>query len=195
MIKINSKGQEEAPFELLVAIVLMGFVIFAGIMAMQKLNQDVCYSKVNASLEEMKQSIEVVAKSGGIAQKRVDFNLPQCYNLRSPILQIWVQQKSGADGKRVCTQLCSGVREQCWLLIFGDEVNPMVKCLEIPYSTVFGSTQDYCIASSENGEIIELDTPPANSQGQYGVIPAGTYNVFASEQATFPIVCAEKLRT
>jgi hypothetical protein len=172
----------------------MGFVIFAGLMAMQKLNQDVCYSKVNASLEEMKQAIEVVAKSGGIAQKRVDFNLPQCYNLRSPILQIWVQQKSGDEGKRVCTQLCSGVREQCWLLVFGDEVNPMVKCLEIPYSTVFGGSSDYCEALS-GGDLIELDNPDPNSAGRFGVIPQGTYNLFASEAQTFPIVCAEKLKT
>jgi hypothetical protein len=54
---VNAVGQEAAPFELLIAVIVMGFVIFAGMSAMEQLWLQKCYGTTDAKLEEMKASL------------------------------------------------------------------------------------------------------------------------------------------
>ena len=57
---VNNKGQESAPFELLISVIIMGFVIFVGLIAMNQLNEQKCINETKAKLEEMKTKIETV---------------------------------------------------------------------------------------------------------------------------------------
>ena len=43
---LNNKGQEEAPFELLIAVIVMGFVIVMGINAIFTLNREQCQGDI-----------------------------------------------------------------------------------------------------------------------------------------------------
>ena len=71
---LGEKGQEAAPFELLIAVILMGFVIVVGIYATQQLEKQKCFQESNKKMEELKEAMEIVSKGKG--QHTFSFVLP-----------------------------------------------------------------------------------------------------------------------
>ena len=62
---LSQKGQEAAPFELLIAVITMTFVIVVGLNAMSTLLRAQCEGKIDQNMEELKTALETVAKGEG----------------------------------------------------------------------------------------------------------------------------------
>ena len=126
----GQKGQEAAPFELLVAVVIMGFVLLAGVNVMDILRKEQCKGDLDSQLEAIKGAIESVASGEG--QKDFSFTLPSCYSrnvnetIESQKTKLFVLNR---QDRNFCSQHCSGGKVECMVLWFHSLEENNVKCL------------------------------------------------------------------
>ncbi len=172
--KLNARGQEEAPFELLVAVIIMGFVLFIGMQAMAQLQLSECTGRTEKTLENLKTAIETVATERG--KQNLNFRLPGCFKEEKQ--DIMVKQIRDKQG---CMYFCKQLAEICTVLYYdAEEIPPIVKCLSISYLTTFptealcGEKEDYAL------------------QDLYNDIPQGNYILISRPNTATqaPTVCA-----
>lgn len=186
MFMPDSRGQESAPFELLVAVIVMTFVIAAGLGATQFLMQEQCKGEMGSQMEQIKTAIETVAKGRGKAN--VSFTMPSCFRpSESPSCSYASDPNASrlcikdTDSKQTCAYYCGGSQRSCTLLIFTSPDYSNISCLRISPLTQF-FTQSPC----EERTGWELQDWMANSiqQGQYSLV-----NAFSLANDN-PYVCA-----
>jgi hypothetical protein len=181
----NSRGQEAAPFELLIAVIIMTFVIVLGMNALDILAKEKCQGELDAQMEQIKTSLETVAKGQG-GKATIEFRFPGCFKENESRLniQLLLQQT-------VCSSICGGNRVDCVLLRFTNPYESNTKCLNISTQTVFGDST-ICdasrISSPDIGieyEEVEWDSTEANQifPGKYVIMKE--FNQFSES----PTVC------
>ncbi|MBI4044392.1 MAG: hypothetical protein HY392_01665 [Candidatus Diapherotrites archaeon] len=136
------RAQEGAPFELLVAVVVMGFVLLAGFRVIGILQLEECKGKLDSNLEELKTAIENVAHGEG--QRTVAYTKPSCFpepdaENKSEGSRLEIIHRTEA---RICSEFCSGARIECTLLAFSSIDHSNWKCLNISSATDFPSSSD-----------------------------------------------------
>ncbi len=177
---LGKKGQEAAPFELLVAVIVMGFVIFVGMKAINDLNYQKCYNEVNAKLEEMKTKLETVVTER--SPQQINFNLSSCFNPNDEKILI-----KDYSEPALCAEYCGSAKNLCTLLQYyyqGQSGFSIRKCLNISPDTVFPSSAGTC-PSREPGEQL-VDYREELTQGNYLLLNK------TSVTSTYPVVCAYK---
>ncbi|MEM4257165.1 MAG: hypothetical protein QXU92_03490 [Candidatus Diapherotrites archaeon] len=127
---MNQKGQESAVFELLIAIIIMGFVIVIGFNALKTLEEKTCEGTLNQNLEDIRSAIENVVKTK--SKVNISFNLPTCYPEKNSILRI-----IDRDSAQFCSAICEGSVRQCTILNFSSPEYTIAKCLRISSATNF----------------------------------------------------------
>jgi len=135
MPKLNSRGQEEAPFELLISVIIMGFVIAVGFMAMNELAKKQCQGQIEKTMQELKRTLELVSKGQG--RDSFAFRMPSCYSDVKSRLII----ESSSETK-TCTDVCGGSRLDCTFIQFygvSSQGSSYISrtCLDIPPTTDF----------------------------------------------------------
>ena len=134
MSRLNNKGQEEAPFELLISVIIMGFVIAVGFIAMNELSKKQCQGDIEKSMQELKRTLELVSKGQG--RESFTFRMPACYSDVKSKLII-----ESSSEMKTCLEVCGGARLDCTMLRFygvsdaGSYVSRT--CLDIPPTTDF----------------------------------------------------------
>ena len=179
MAFLDRKGQEAAPFELLIAVILMGFVITVGIMATTQLEKQRCYQESNQKMEELKEALETVSKGKG--QFNLSFRMPACG--RNSLVKLEKE-----TDPYLCSIFCGGSVSLCTLARYSaDNVSSIVKCLNIHPNTYFASQEDPGFCPSRTGEDLLLEDwrGPAIPQGDY--ILASAYVIGPSPN---PLICA-----
>ncbi len=176
---LNQKGQESAPFELLVAIVVMGFVLLAGFRVIQILTLEECKGKLDSNLEELKTAIENVALDSG--QRSISFTLPGCFPQNQSELKI-----TNITERQVCSEICNGARLECMVLQFYSPEHSNWKCLRISSATDFPTNTQTC-----NDFPSEEYTP---NRWRYTPIDEGQYILIkkTSDLTEQPRICAYK---
>lgn len=188
---MHSKGQEAAPFELLVAVIVMTFVIVVGLNAMNTLLKEKCQGEIESQMEGIKTAIETVAKGQGKANAY--FEMPSCYRPSNDLSCL--PSTTDPDGAKLCIVQrqdettcsfhCGGVRTQCTLLLFTSPQFNLMKCLHISPNTSFptGSTCDP-LSLGVKGEW-------GTAQWDTGTIQGGQYTLINefTTASTRPIVC------
>ena len=128
----SQKGQESAPFELLIAIIVMTFVIVVGFNALNTLNKKTCEGNLNQNIEQIKSAIESVAKNK--SKINIGYDLPSCFNESDAKLRIIERNDIS-----YCSAICGGSLAQCTILQFSS-TRPSyteTKCLRISAATSF----------------------------------------------------------
>lgn len=192
MLKLNQRAQESAPFELLIAVILMGFVLFAGYQAMERLHEQTCANTINSTLENMARNLQNVATGKGSAQLRFSFEncsakMNDCENFSSlsTSTSIMCVQLIDSTDPNVCSSYCSSARSICSLIQYKGNNDTFTKCVDISPSTVFpsqGSAQ--CPDRSSEGWTLQDFSSNTIQQGTYSFLKASDLT------ATVPIVCA-----
>jgi hypothetical protein len=183
MFLFSSKGQEGAPFELLIAVILMTFVLFVGLQAMEFLSQQQCFNKADAKLEELKRALEEVITLKGT--QTIDFRFEACTQEEQEKVII-----KNVEDNFVCRNVCGVNRDQCTLILWENTTNPIQKCLQgIPSYVHYVTTTEECgITDSDAFELIELDSDIG--------IPKGFYVLkFYKYSGQTPKVCAIRRKT
>lgn len=159
---LNFRGQEEAPFQLLVAVILMTFVIIAGLNAMQEAEKQKCFNDTERLMNDLKLAIERTATYKQPAN--VIFNPPGCSKDEAFIL-------FKSDEERLCKRICINASTQCVLLRYStSEVSSIAdKCVDILSDTQFvyqGDETDSCEALP-GFKGIEIDSDKGFVEGVY----------------------------
>ena len=136
MQNFSQRAQEGAPFELLVAVVVMGFVLLAGFRVIGILQLEECKGKLDSNLEELKTAIENVAHGEG--QRTVAYTKPSCFP-EPPDSKLEIIHRTET---RICSEFCPGARIECTLLAFSSTDHSNWKCLNISSATDFPSSND-----------------------------------------------------
>ena len=182
------KGQEEGPFELLVAVVLMTFVIVVGIQAMDALRFQTCEGKSEKALEDLRSAIESSVNRNAFTQ--VNFSYEKCYrpnkdNSGNPVPEVLLFKKADL---RQCRAICGAEEETCSFLELSNERLLIQKCLNIPYNTDFDTQARYESSCPEINGFTPVSFSSLGSINQG--IQTGYYNfVPASTSETFPVIC------
>ena len=187
---LNNKGQEEAPFELLIAVIVMGFVIVMGINAIFTLNREQCQGDIQKQMESIKSSLEIVARGEG--SQNVYYSMPSCFGEKESKLQI-VER----DDTDTCNHYCGGNSYNCILLSFASPTYNSLKCLKLSNAITFperntNNSPPTCdvLPSVADRQLGEPYFEPIN--WREGAIPQGRYtlmleiNVYSAQ----PTVCA-----
>ena len=146
----NKRGQVSAPFEVLVAVVLMGFVIVAGSFALSNLSQNVCIGNKRADLSNFKEALRDVVLGSDLVIRNINFQTKACFNERFESIQL----NTYSDPSR-CTAYCGG-GTTCMLLeyIYEDTdkfirmqpIDPI--CMDLTTSIEFGIDSE-CLDTEE----------------------------------------------
>ena len=206
---MNSKGQEEGPFELLVAVILMTFVIFIGLQAMDALRVQTCQGKAEKAMQELQTAIESAVNRNSITQVLFDYD--KCFRPikttreGTPVITPEVLLYKKADAKQ-CHAICGGTETTCSFIRLANERFIIDKCLNIPYNTDFDTPTKVSVDPTEPGACANIERfTPINltASGNYsgGIIQpesidTGYYSfVPASTTQTYPVVCVYRKDT
>ncbi len=182
---LSQRGQEEAPFELLIAVIIMAFVIFIGLQAMNFVQIEQCKAQINKSATELINKVQQVSNSGNAVS--LVFDPPECFTKPKP-----------SDGEEMrfeiinnplhCGRLCGSASDKCFVFSYNSAEFSNELCLkDVSPQTVFYT--DYpCNETDPDGdgkdEYIAVDMKVG--------IPRGAYE-FVSKTGTiedFPKICA-----
>lgn len=175
MILFNNKGQSDTVFEVLIAVILLGFVLTAGGFAMNSLSNTKCSKEIDLSLLDLKRNIEEGANSPLISTKFTIYT-PNCFGTNYKIKLI------KSDDLRLCTSYCPGSTSSCFLLRYENDKD---KASQVRYNCVNISPAINFTASAQEGiDGYSLVAPALNSIDMNN----GTYliknNTFANDYGT-----------
>ena len=184
--KTNSNGQVNSPFELLVSITIMTFVIIIGSQMIMATNDQVCLAEVEKELKEFKLNIEDIAANSGSSIK-FEFrpNTKSCFIESKAIINIVKYTDS-----RKCGAICDKATNSCFVLKFSasDLANGFKsKCLNLPVFTSFVEDPTNCPTDEPALDGYKQTNPSVKEQG----LRSGTYilrNV-APAAKTYPLIC------
>ncbi len=183
MHSLNEKGQEEAPFEILVAVVIMGFVLLAGYVAMKQVQGDICEQKIEKQIDDFRAALEEVVVKQGSVDIILDFP-KDCYSEKHQSFAI-----VHIDDEPLCRHFCGGIRKNCMILKYTDQEVGLAwnKCINIPPQTNFpklGSLGS-CPIDGKFADFLLQDLKDDIPQGRYVLLnKTVTGNV--------PTICAYK---
>jgi hypothetical protein len=167
----KDKAQVSAPFELLVAIIVMLFVIIAGNYALKNLSENTCLGNKRQDFSNLISSLREVVLGSDLAYRTIDFKTKACYSqeYEKTIL-------STVQDKAVCERYC-GSGTSCILLYYSyiDEdkyeykypIQPI--CTYLSTNLVFGSANECLEPDDDTSKAID---PTMEN------IPIGSYRLF-----------------
>ncbi|MDD3159827.1 MAG: hypothetical protein PHQ98_02575 [Candidatus ainarchaeum sp.] len=139
---VSNKGQMSAPFELMVAMIIMGFVIVVGYNLMASMQCNICQNDLDKAVTVFKSGLEKAVNNSTV--EKFSFKYDGCFkeSLASARIVKYV------DNLKACERACGEARSTCFVLIFNasdSSCSPYVsKCLNIPDLTSFVSESTEC---------------------------------------------------
>lgn len=186
---LNSRGQESGPFELLIAVIMMSFVLIVGYQAIEIVKFNDCQQQNDKMLEDFRAKLEDITKAS--IQNKILLNLDACAPKKEQKLTLTMEQ----DPAR-CSQFCSTPRPSCILLRLYNPKFSKVKCVNIKPQTNFSKDNSTCGAIEGYTPVDlreESDNPPLDNNP--GGISEGFWifkNVTPTNNLSSPIICAFK---
>ncbi len=174
---LNFRGQEGAPFELLVAVIMMAFVLVIGWYAIDRLRTETCYNENEKMMEELKTAITHAVNYRNI--KTINFKLTNCSKEDKVFIEDYTDPY-------LCQRYCLGSQEHCSILWYHSKGKNIAKCLNIATSTQFLTD----CRPEEGFDLIDLKASRTEGipEGYYRFEPA----VPSAAGEETPDVCAYK---
>jgi len=172
---MKKKAQMSAPFELLVAVVIMGFVILFGMNALNELNKTQCSHELSNTMFSLVNAIELATNQ--YSTQALQVKIPACYHNSKLYLE-------ATNSQNLCSAYCIGSRETCILLKFSSDEESRIKCVNINFFTSFPSESDMGCPSKEGFQLVK----PTNNQTAFVTGYYVIQNV-TSVGAAIPTVC------
>jgi hypothetical protein len=144
---MSQKAQVSAPFELFVAIIIMGFVVVIGSQMLIAANQQVCMNSVDKEMTTFKLYLEDTANRK--SSSKFDFQPESCFDKSKAVIKI----EKVANSKQ-CAAACGKPTETCFIFLFNapDIANGFrQKCLNLSAYTSFFVEEQTCPAGDLDG--------------------------------------------
>lgn len=160
----NQKAQSSAPFEVLVAVVIMGFVLFMALQAFTFLQEQQCKAQIHEQIVQLKSAVQETLK--GQSNKLV-FQPPRCTKGEKEMRMVV------RSNRAICRAICGTEDDQCLVFSYQSENFSDMLCFEeTPTYTNFLTSDcgslgaDYQLKDFLNPELLP---------GEPQIIPRGTY--------------------
>lgn len=141
--ELNQKGQSGAPFELLVAVIIMAFVIIIGAQVINSTNEKVCENNVHKSVLEFKGFLEDTVNRKSV-NKFIFYPDDPCFEVSKAVTKI-----EKLFDEKSCLANCGQPLSSCWVISF-NSVEERTKsiyyrtCVNLPVYTTFLGTSGDC---------------------------------------------------
>ena len=174
------KGQVSAPFEILVAVIVMGFVILAGTYALKNLSENTCLGDKRKEMGDLVTSLRDVVLGSDLTFRNITFQTKACFNSKAESIQL-----NAYNEQSKCTAYCgSGV--SCVLLeyIYNDATKQQRKypippiCTGLPTTINFITDPTECALSPTDPWVL------VNPIGSVNGIEPGRYRLYRAETAS-----------
>ncbi len=176
---MGKKAQMSAPFELMVAVIIMGFVILIGANLLDSMNRQVCLNTVDKSLSDFVALLEDTTNNR--SSTGFHFSTQGCFQDKKTTIKIEKRNTS-----KECSLLCSTPSSNsCYGITFFAENVPnayISKCINIPGYTTFMS-MDTCNERRDDESYKWVDV--------YDNLQVGNYSLknISTSGDTFPKIC------
>jgi hypothetical protein len=173
----DKKAQVDAPFEVLVAVILMGFVILAGSYALKNLSQNICIGDKRQDLSDFKNALRDVVLGSDLTFKNFHLSSKYCFNRQYEYTRLVTY-----TDQHMCSAYCQSLSNTCTLIqYYYDDgkrsIYPITPiCTDLPSAINFVTEDEYNaneICGVEENE--RLLRPHPN--GGYEITP-GNYRMF-----------------
>ncbi|GEM_PF-5792617 len=171
---MNAKGQEGAPFEVLVSVVIMSFVIVVALNAINTVGDEQCKAQIKKEASTLKAKIQDVVKGNDSA---LHFFPPKCFEQENEVMKLQV-----IHSEQLCSYYCGGTKRECLVFLYDSPKFSEILCLEsASVNTTFYMDPGVCPDRDGFVPKIFLDG-----------IPRGTYNLVnkSGSDSAFPKICA-----
>ena len=194
LAQINRKGQADVVFEVLIAVILLGFVLFTGTMAMSSLSNTKCSKSIDISLGDLRLTLEKAAASTLLSTEYL-FNMPYCFG---GDFNVALQKQTNAA---LCSAYCPGSSGQCYLLKYDnrkDKVNQVrYTCVQISSIVEVNTDVAGCVVPRITSTTTDTYEPAPNSSLNGGgtSFESGRYIINSknlSSGRSVPILCIFK---
>ncbi len=164
----NQKAQSSAPFEVLVAVVIMGFVLYMALQAFNFLQEQQCKAQIHEQIVQLKSAVQETLK--GQSNKLV-FQPPRCTKDENEMRMVVKSNRA------ICRQVCGTEDDQCLVFFYQSENFMDQLCFdETPtYTNFLGQSQ--CTNLGDDYVLVDFFEPADPISGNPQVIPRGTYTL------------------
>lgn len=107
----DKKAQVDAPFEVLVAVILMGFVILAGSYALKNLSQNICIGDKRQDLSEFRSALRDVVLGSDLTFKNFHLRSRHCFNRQYEYTRLVTY-----TDQHMCSAYCQSLTSTCTLI-------------------------------------------------------------------------------
>jgi uncharacterized protein (UPF0333 family) len=184
----KQKAQVSAPFELLVAIIVMGFVILSGTYALNNLSENTCLGNKRQDFSELISALRDVVLGSDLTYRNITFSTKACFNTNYEKIQLNTYDDAGK-----CGTYCGG-GNNCLLLEYiyiknpdydedgslnyADEIKYPIPpvCTHLPSTINFASNNNECGIQNNDEWIVWNPYTEKN-------IPPGKYRLFKSSSS------------
>ncbi len=176
------RGQYGAPFELLIAVILMGFVLAVGYSAIKDLTDKACIQENQKAINGFKDALE---NSWG-GNEKYSLSLKPCGNSNSKRQVLTFRTETNPN---ICRSVCTESDNICSVLQLND---PAIQaCVRIPPTTTFpgpGSGTTDCFLS-KGYQLVDIKDPDVGIQpGLYNFTPVPA----PSAQYSSSVICVQR---
>lgn len=126
---LSQGGQESVPFELLIGVVLLGFVLLAGVVVLSQSSDARCRQDAKNLVESLRFDLESLF--GKETSKKIVIQTPSCFKEKA---QLFIKRE---DQRSTCALFCTGSNYRCFLVGFSTESFSEIQCLHIPSTAAF----------------------------------------------------------
>lgn len=163
---INNRGQMNSPFELIVTMVIVTFVIILGSQVLLYAGDKVCENNIQNEMSEFKGFLEDSA-SGRSSKEFTFYPENPCFDPAKAIIKIEKLSK-----QKECSIVCGKPVDQCWRFIFNSNERSgnifIERCLDLPGFTSFLWDSTNCPTTGEELDgFVALEPEKGLSMGNY----------------------------
>lgn len=187
-LKNKSKAQISAPFEVLVAIIIMTFVIITGSYVLNNLSENTCLGNKKQDISNLSSALRDVVLGSDLSYRTVNFNTRACYNSNKEVIRL----NNISNNKALCENIC-GSGTSCVVMeyVYVEDVNLNISsqpilpiCTYLPTNIFFSESLDECgINTGSSEQLIN----PKNG------IPNGRYKIYKINSGQNINICMVKI--
>lgn len=180
--RLSQTGQSASPFELLVAVIIMTFIILIGSQAMAALKEQQCMSEIKKYMQEFKFALEKIV--GPNKSQTLAFTPPACYKNEEITLKY-------LEAEPICSSVCQQPgKKGCVLLsYYSPEASGFSMCVNVPITTYL--EDDATCSDLDPSQSIQ--TLPSVGIGEREVIRGFYEFVDITAGDAFPKVCVYRI--
>lgn len=183
----SEKAQSSAPFEVLIAVIIMGFVLYMGYQAVIYLSEEQCKAGLKEQAANLKAKVQEAVNGNSVL---LNFFPPTCFQRTETEMRLTVVSSSAR-----CSSICGKTQGECLFLTYRSGNYAYDLCFDnAPTYTTF-LTGNPCPLQTgfDLKDFRNPDQTGTNADGQSkNSIPSGVYNIqnITGSSENVPKLCA-----